>query len=298
MLVLKLITSMDQVEALTGLTICKATPAPPNCRTVATAAIAPVKTPTRAADPKKAAVAPAPAAPAKASLPTEYVSIPGKAQPTNTSAMRFVVARGGSPLCEPNCPEWISAEGVITSMTPNNLADFLKTIGNRQLPVVISSSGGDLYAALAAGRLIRKHALDTAVGRTHFIHCAPEKADCKSNDRVYIGAAIAFWGECGDACAMMLAGGVRRLVGPEAKVSVREPVVEQSVRRYLDEMMISPRLLALMKAARWQPLELGQQTMLRVKLVTGPEDAEILTASTICKSMPQPANCRVVSAAQ
>lgn len=306
MLAWKLITSMDQVEALTGLTICKAEPAPPNCRLVdmpVAKATGEEKVGAKAekATPKAAAVAaakaPAPAV-TKAPVPAVYVSIPEKVQPTNTSAMRFVVVRGSSPLCDPNCPEWISAEGVITSMTPKNLGDFLKAIGDRRLPVIISSSGGDIYGALAAGRLIRKHKLDTAIGKTHFIRCAPEDRGCSPEGGIYVGAAIAFWGECGETCALLLAGGVRRFVGSGIKVSVRAPVVEQSVGRYLDEMAISPDLLSVMKSARWQPVELEPQTMLGTRLITGHEEADVLIGSTICKSMPQPANCRVVSAAQ
>ena len=33
-------------------------------------------------------------------------------------AMRFVVVRSSAPDCEPNCPEWISAEGTIEASTP------------------------------------------------------------------------------------------------------------------------------------------------------------------------------------
>ncbi|TIT97889.1 MAG: hypothetical protein E5W55_07925, partial [Mesorhizobium sp.] len=32
--------------------------------------------------------------------------------------MRFAVVRSSAPGCEPNCPEWISAEGTIEAGTP------------------------------------------------------------------------------------------------------------------------------------------------------------------------------------
>lgn len=34
------------------------------------------------------------------------------------SEMQFVVTRSSAPGCEPNCPEWISAEGDISAGTP------------------------------------------------------------------------------------------------------------------------------------------------------------------------------------
>lgn len=48
--------------------------------------------------------------------------------------MSFVVVRGSNSSCNPDCPEWISAQGVITSQTPQKLRHFLATLGNRRLP--------------------------------------------------------------------------------------------------------------------------------------------------------------------
>jgi hypothetical protein len=308
MLALKLITSMDQLEVLTSLTICKADPAPANCRVDQTA-VAKAKDEEKAA--AKTADSPSPVQviaikPAKAPItapsnpPTAatYMFRPEKVQPTNTSPMRLVVVRGSSPLCDPNCPEWISAEGVITGRTPKLLAELLQTIGDRRLPIIISSSGGDVYGAAAAGRLIRKHQLDTAVGKTRFINCAPEDPNCSAEGGMYVGAAIAYWGECDEECTLMLAGGVRRFAGPWAKVFVRAPAVEQSVGRYLDEMAIGPGLLSLMMSAQAHWVQIEPAAMLETGLITGLEEADVLMGSTICKSVPQPSNCRDVTASQ
>ena len=104
--------------------------------------------------------------------------------------MRFVVVRGSNPLCNPDCPEWISAEGAITTETPQKLRQVLDTLGNRRLPVVISSSGGDLFGALAAGRLIHEKKLDVAVARTDFVGCDPGEAGCAAEDGAYAGLSI------------------------------------------------------------------------------------------------------------
>lgn len=48
------------------------------------------------------------------------------------SEMKFVVARSNAPGCEPNCPEWISAEGDIAAGTPALLKRTLKKLGKSQ----------------------------------------------------------------------------------------------------------------------------------------------------------------------
>ncbi|TIP63717.1 MAG: hypothetical protein E5X63_47215, partial [Mesorhizobium sp.] len=60
---------------------------------------------------------------------------PQTAQRTDVGDMRFVLVRGRSFLCDPNCPEWISAEGTISAQTPERLRQLLDTIGDRRLPV-------------------------------------------------------------------------------------------------------------------------------------------------------------------
>ncbi|TIO91019.1 MAG: hypothetical protein E5X90_27365, partial [Mesorhizobium sp.] len=82
------------------------------------------------------------------------------------------------PLCDPDCPEWISAEGAITPRTPQNLRQLLAALDNPRLPVVISSRGGDLFGALAAGRLIHERKLDVVVARTNILGCNPPGAGC------------------------------------------------------------------------------------------------------------------------
>lgn len=342
MLAWKLITSMDQVEALTGLTICKAEPAPANCRLVdmpmakaigeekagaktdkaapaqvKEASVAPPPkakdaTAGSAAKPKEPAASPAPAedeaaaaarkarekAEAKIAILAKLQAITDARFRNNAKGdMRFVIARASSPLCDPNCPEWISAEGMVTPDTPDAFAEFLKTTGGRQLPVVINSKGGDLFGALAIGRMIRKNGLDTAVAKTLFIQCSPERDDCKPVDGAYIGAAVGSGGECRAVCPLVLAGGIRRFVGSKANLWVRELALQPRIASYLDEMSIDRRFLSLMKPERFEPSEreLELHEALELKLATGPEDVEMLTASTNCKLAPQPANCRVVS---
>ncbi|MER8485766.1 hypothetical protein [Mesorhizobium sp. M1322] len=278
MLQARLVTSLDAVDLLTAPTLCSTDPVAANCREI----------PAPAGD----VVAYAKSVPA-ASIEPETV------QRADVGDMHFVLVRGRSFLCDPNCPEWISAEGTISAQTPERLRQLLDTIGDRRLPVVINSPGGDVLGALAAGRLIREHKLDVAVARTDFIGCEPDKADCTAEDGVYVGLTIDASGECGAACPIMLAGGVRRLVGPRAQLTVHSIDMEQRVKTYLKDMAVGSGLLVAMRsvpASRHRQLE--PDMMLKIGLTTGFESVDEFTGPTICKSEPVPENCRVVSTSE
>ena len=64
-----------------------------------------------------------------------------------------------------------------------------------------------------------------AVGKTRFTGCRPSEKDCTANDGKgahYIGTAYANGAFCNSACPLMLAGGVRRLVGQWAFLGVHQ----------------------------------------------------------------------------
>jgi hypothetical protein len=147
------------------------------------------------------------------------------AQGEDEKPMQFAVVRSNAPGCEPTCPEWISAEGAIVAGTPAQFKKVLKQIGGRRLPVVVSSPGGDVDAALTLGRTIRQNKLDVAVGLTRFNGCSPGMKDCKLNDgkaAAYYGNAFTNGAYCASACPLMLAGGVRRVVGQWAYLGVHQ----------------------------------------------------------------------------
>ncbi|TIM04445.1 hypothetical protein [Mesorhizobium sp.] len=141
------------------------------------------------------------------------------------SEMQLVVVRSNATGCEPNCPEWISAEGAIEAGTPAQLKRILKKLGRRKLPIIVNSPGGNVDAALQLGRIIRKNKLDIAVGTTRFSDCWPGMKDCRSNDgkgAAYFGIASDGGAMCNSACPLMLAGGVGRVVGSWAHLGVHQ----------------------------------------------------------------------------
>jgi hypothetical protein len=132
--------------------------------------------------------------------------------------MRIIRVASVDPACGADCPEWISAEGVIR---PGVAAQFQRTradLGRRRLPVLISSHGGSVSDAITMGALIREQNLAVAVARTLIANCperAPQCPDAK-------GHATTTGAVCASACALILAGGAERLVGPKPEVGVHQ----------------------------------------------------------------------------
>ncbi|WP_269929836.1 hypothetical protein [Aminobacter sp. HY435] len=159
------------------------------------------------------------------SLPVASEAAKSKPPENDGPPMRFVVVRSASPGCEPFCPEWISAEGAITLATPAAFKKFLKKLGNKRLPVIVTSPGGRVESALELGRILRARKLDIGVGLTRFVECAPEQKGCKldpARKGVYQGALYSAGASCASACSMMFAGGVRRHVGQWAYMGVHQ----------------------------------------------------------------------------
>lgn len=157
--------------------------------------------------------------------------------------LRVVVVRNIIGNCEPLCPQWISAEGQITAKSASVFKKALAGIGEQKLPVVITSTGGDLDAALAIGEMIRKRGLDVAVGMTHFGVCAPYQKTCKlpkAQKGIYRGFVIAGQGFCVSACPLILAAGKQRFGGPETYVGVHQisRVITREKIRYLERYLI------------------------------------------------------------
>jgi hypothetical protein len=139
-------------------------------------------------------------------------------RPRGDPPMRILRVTSSDPACRPNCPEWISAEGVITRGTAPAFAKILADLGGRRLPLLISSHGGSVGDALAMGQLVRAKGLAVAVARTLIADCPERARDCP-NAR---GQAIVGGAYCASACPLILAGGVERLVGPVPLIGVHQ----------------------------------------------------------------------------
>jgi hypothetical protein len=160
---------------------------------------------------------------------------PAPAKPIYEAPMTVVIVRGWSQTCEPLCPEWIAAEGEVTSATPAAFARIFKAMGKKKLPIVIRSPGGSINAALDIGRMIRKRGLDVGVGSTAFQGCSPGDKGCKlpvDQMGIYHGAAADYGGFCYSACPLILASGKTRLAAFGTQVGVHQPKTIWTQQRY------------------------------------------------------------------
>jgi hypothetical protein len=147
---------------------------------------------------------------------------PSEKAPPVEPPMRVLIVRSAQDGCEPNCPEWIAAQGKIM---PGTLAQFrkvLRQLGNRNLPVLVHSGGGLADEAMAIGRLLRAKGLDVGVAKTVFTPCAPDASACrkKEGSKSLRGLPDTGFSVCASACAFVLAAGKRRFVRLPAFVGV------------------------------------------------------------------------------
>ena len=156
------------------------------------------------------------------------------AKPPGGPPMAFAIVRNAVTGCEPNCPQWISAEGQIMPGSAAQFRKILKQAGKLRLPVVITSQGGDVEAALAIGQMIRERKMDVLVGWTLFTGCNPTVKTCKlpkQQKGVYAGIAMTSNAYCFSACPFILASGQKRVLGSGAVVGVHEITTQPITQR-------------------------------------------------------------------
>ena len=132
-------------------------------------------------------------------------------------------------------------DGAIDAGAPDRLSDALERIDSK-IAVWLNSPGGNLFAGMQLGRIIRKHGASTHI----------------------IDYRTLLPGECYSACSLAFLGGVYRfndngarygvhrqsLAGSTAGARDLAPDLTEAIRSYVHEMGVDPRLLDLwMKAA-------------------------------------------------
>lgn len=173
--------------------------------------------------PAKSQAAPAPA-PAKRDV---------KPAPSSTEPpMEVHLVRSADPGCEPNCPEWIAAQGRIDANSLRRFKTVLKQAGKRELPVFLHSGGGSVHEAMAFARTLRNKGLDTVVAKTLFSPCSPTDTACRKRDpQGALRGSPHFLSICASACTFILAAGKHRYAGPFALVGVHQIKSFQTFRK-------------------------------------------------------------------
>jgi hypothetical protein len=173
----------------------------------------PVRQPLTSQQPWQSPFWPAPQTPSAKPQPPLPPGVP-RIAPT----MQFVRVVSAWPGCQPNCPEWLSAEGQIDVGTAQTFARFVAGLAGRRLPILINSPGGSTADAMAMGRLIRAQRLVVAVAHTELSPCAGGAAACAAAP----GKANVYRALCVSACTLVLAGGVERYTSARSSIGVHQ----------------------------------------------------------------------------
>jgi hypothetical protein len=193
--------------------------------------------------------------------------------------MFFAIVRSNAGYCEPYCPEWIYGEGQIQAGTPAAFKKILAQMGNRHLPLILMSPGGNVEAAIEMGRIIRKNKIAVQIGYTRFYNCSPRDANCIGDSPAkgeFRGLAMVNGAFCWSACPLILAGGERRLSSEGSYTGVhqvttvyqREQVLYRERYRLVNgkKKIISRKILSRKKAGTQSTTRLPKATR---KLLTG-----------------------------
>lgn len=139
--------------------------------------------------------------------------------------MSFQIMRASNPECEPNCPEWIFAQGEIVATTPAKFNQVLRLAGKTPLLLIVQSGGGDVRAAMNMGRSIQAHKMNVAVGYAFSLSCDAGDQFCAETLRskqIMRGLVSAQPSYCASACTLVLAAGVERIADPSSVIGTHQ----------------------------------------------------------------------------
>ena len=143
--------------------------------------------------------------------------------------MSFQIMRANKPECEPNCPQWIYAEGDIVAGTAAKFIQVLRTAGKTPLLLVIQSRGGDVRAALTMGKAIRARKMNVAVGSAFSLTCPSGDKFCnetlksKQISRGFLSNQASY---CASACPLILAAGVERFAIADSIIGTHQIITK------------------------------------------------------------------------
>jgi len=209
-------------------------------------------------------------------------------------ALMVYVARGPAGACGEKCEEWIAVEGTVDWEGPRRLIAALDRLGARKLPVVLNFRGpSNFHSAMSFGKLLRERGFAATVGQTLVDECDdPLHAKCMALKRAGkpLQAKLVPSKDCGVACVLGLAGGVRRTlpesttvviggmfipnrIGLAAVAPFREGRRTRSrdlIKVHLTQMGVDPRVADMMEEHDDSPraTELSREEVVRLRIVT------------------------------
>jgi hypothetical protein len=156
---------------------------------------------------------------------------PVRARPIPARPVVFYVARGAPDSCGSGCDTWIAIEGQIDGGAAARFRKFFQPLRNRNLPIYITSPGGNLDQALAMGTFLHAKPAVVRVARTVVKECGFEAQDgdvclkLKQSGRVLTGDLWTRNAICNSACPYFLLGASTREIAPDASLGVHSAKV-------------------------------------------------------------------------
>ncbi len=159
--------------------------------------------------------------------------------------MTVTLVRSDAPDCGTSCGEWLAMTGRIGAESAVLLRSALGLLGQRSVPVLIDSPGGNVDAALLMGRMIRERKLDVVVSGTALTDCRRDDSACDARLRAgqhpgYLAAGIS---ACASACVLVLAAGTERSVPPDSYVGVHQMVMHQTLQHVINTFRVMRRMV-------------------------------------------------------
>jgi tetratricopeptide (TPR) repeat protein len=209
-------------------------------------------------------------------------------------ALMIYVARGSAGACGEKCEEWIAVEGTVDQEGPRRLIAALDRLGARKLPVVLNFRGRSGFTpAMSIGKLLRERGFEATVGQTLVDECDdPLQARCMALKRAGkpLQARLVPSPDCGVACVLGLAGGVRRTL-PDATTVViggmfvpnriglaavapfregRHVRFRDLIKVHLTQMGVDPKVADMMEEHYDSPraTQLSREDVVRLRIVT------------------------------
>lgn len=136
----------------------------------------------------------------------------------------FYVAKGETGVCGPGCDTWIAGEGTIETGAAARFKRVLQQVkGN--LPLLLSSPGGNVDEAIVIGRLLRERNMTVGVMRTVPKDCRDGVSDqacakIKASKRVVEAALTSDKIMCNSSCVFVLLGATKRLLDPHVQLGI------------------------------------------------------------------------------
>lgn len=179
--------------------------------------------------------------------------------------MRIVSVRSAEAGCEPNCREWLAAQGAITNDTLEELRRALAALNGRKPPLLVYSTGGTVEVAIAMGELVRQHGLDVAVARTVFSQREPARGSIDEKSPL-----------CVSACTLFIAGGARRIIPPQSRIGVhQQTILETETTTVRDYQIVRRREGDRIVERRELVKETKEQRTVKQEQATGEVDARM-----------------------